>query len=112
MASCRLGRQFAATRPLVTTAGGGSNGYRNLAVEDRTVAFAAGTGMAIPICWLPSGTSTWNEVEHRVFAHVSMNWRGVPDRGVPKIIRKNSAIKLEVCPEVLFSGGDLASIHR
>jgi Rhodopirellula transposase DDE domain len=27
---------------------------------------------------LPPGTSKWNRIEHRLFAHISMNWRGRP----------------------------------
>lgn len=36
------------------------------------------TGLAITVCHLPPGTSKWNKVEHRLFAHISMNWRGRP----------------------------------
>ena len=27
---------------------------------------------------LPPGTSKWNRIEHRLFSHISMNWRGRP----------------------------------
>ena len=27
---------------------------------------------------LPPGTSKWNKIEHRLFSHISMNWRGKP----------------------------------
>jgi hypothetical protein len=30
------------------------------------------------VCHLPPGTSKWNKIEHRLFAHISMNWRGRP----------------------------------
>ena len=30
------------------------------------------------MCHLPSGTSKWNKIEHRLFSHISMNWRGRP----------------------------------
>ena len=30
------------------------------------------------MCHLPPGTSKWNKIEHRLFAHISMNWRGRP----------------------------------
>jgi hypothetical protein len=39
---------------------------------------AADTGPAITVCHLPPGTSKWNKIEHRMFAHISMNWRGRP----------------------------------
>jgi len=39
---------------------------------------AAETGLAITVCHLPPGTSKWNKIEHRMFAHISMKWRGRP----------------------------------
>jgi hypothetical protein len=36
------------------------------------------TGLAITVCHFPPGTSKWNRIEHRLFAHISMNWRGRP----------------------------------
>jgi len=27
---------------------------------------------------LPPGTSKWNKIEHRLFSHIRMNWRGKP----------------------------------
>jgi hypothetical protein len=27
---------------------------------------------------MPPGTSKWNKIEHRLFSHISMNWRGRP----------------------------------
>ena len=41
-------------------------------------AFAADTGLTITVCHLPPGTSKWNKIEHRLFSHISMNWRGRP----------------------------------
>jgi len=40
--------------------------------------FAADTGLAVTVCHFPPGTSKWNRVEHRLFSHISMNWRGRP----------------------------------
>lgn len=40
--------------------------------------FAAETGPEITVCHLPPGTSKWNKVEHRLFSHITMNWRGRP----------------------------------
>lgn len=36
------------------------------------------TGLAITVCQFPPGTSKWNRIEHRLFSHTSMNWRGRP----------------------------------
>ena len=40
--------------------------------------FADETGLAITVCHLPPGTSKWNKIEHRLFAFITMNWRGKP----------------------------------
>jgi hypothetical protein len=47
-------------------------------VEDRAGALATDTGLQITVCHLPPGTSKWNKIEHRLFSHISMNWRGRP----------------------------------
>src|SRR6266516_4780731 len=67
-----------ATRLLITADAGGSNGYRTRAWKTELAALAAETGLTITVCHLPPGTSKWNKVEHRLFAHISMNWRGRP----------------------------------
>jgi len=41
-------------------------------------ALADEIGLRISVCHLPPGTSKWNKIEHRLFAHISMNWRGRP----------------------------------
>ena len=43
-----------------------------------SAALAADTGLTITVCHLPPGTSKWNKIEHRLFSHISMNWRGRP----------------------------------
>jgi hypothetical protein len=40
--------------------------------------FADVTGLDVTVCHFPPGTSKWNKVEHRLFSHISMNWRGRP----------------------------------
>ncbi len=67
-----------ATRLLITADGGGSNGYRTRLFKTELAALAAETGLAITVCHLPPGTSKWNKIEHRLFSHISMNWRGRP----------------------------------
>jgi Rhodopirellula transposase DDE domain len=67
-----------ARRLLITADGGGSNGYRVRAWKSELAAFAAETGLSVTVCHLPPGTSKWNKIEHRLFAHISMNWRGRP----------------------------------
>jgi transposase len=67
-----------ATRLLITADGGGSNGYRTRLWKTELATLAAQTGLAITVCHLPPGTSKWNKIEHRLFSHISMNWRGRP----------------------------------
>lgn len=67
-----------ASRLMITADGGGSNGYRTRLWKTELAALAAETGLAITVCHLPPGTSKWNKVEHRLFSHISMNWRGRP----------------------------------
>ena len=68
----------AATRLLICADGGGSNGYRTRLWKTELAALAAETGLQITVCHLPPGTSKWNKIEHRLFSHISMNWRGRP----------------------------------
>jgi hypothetical protein len=68
----------AADRLLICADGGGSNGSRVRLWKVELATFAAESGLAITCCHLPPGTSKWNKIEHRLFAHISMNWRGRP----------------------------------
>jgi transposase len=67
-----------ATRLLITADAGGSNGYRTRAWKAELARLAAETGLTITVCHLPPGTSKWNKIEHRLFSHITMNWRGRP----------------------------------
>jgi transposase len=67
-----------ARRLLITADAGGSNGYRTRAWKAELAALAAQTGLEITVCHFPPGTSKWNKVEHRLFSHITMNWRGRP----------------------------------
>lgn len=63
---------------LVIADAGGSNSPRvrlwKLAVQD----LADKLGMTIHVCHFPPGTSKWNKIEHRMFCHITENWRGRP----------------------------------
>jgi hypothetical protein len=67
-----------AGRLLVTADGGGSNGARLRLWKAELARFADETGLAVTVLHLPPGTSKWNKVEHRLFSHITMNWRGRP----------------------------------
>ena len=67
-----------ASRLLICADGGGSNGYRTRLWKTELAALASTSGLEITVCHLPPGTSKWNKIEHRLFSHISMNWRGRP----------------------------------
>lgn len=67
-----------ARRLLITADAGGSNGYRTRAWKAELAALALETGLHITVCHFPPGTSKWNRIEHRLFSHITMNWRGRP----------------------------------
>lgn len=63
---------------LISADCGGSNGYSARLWKYELGKWAQEVGLAITVCHLPPGTSKWNKIEHRLFAHISMNWRGRP----------------------------------
>ena len=76
----RLGRKRydSPRRLLVTADSGGSNSPRTRLWLCQLQRFADETGMIIEVCHDPPGTSKWNKIEHRLFCHITRNWRGVP----------------------------------
>ncbi len=67
-----------AGRLLICADGGGSNGYRVRLWKVELQRFADETGLEVTVCHFPPGTSKWNKIEHRLFSHITMNWRGRP----------------------------------
>jgi hypothetical protein len=67
-----------AARLLITADAGGSNSYRYRVWKSELAALAAETGLAVTVCHFPPGTSKWNKIEHRLFSHITLNWRGRP----------------------------------
>jgi len=66
------------TRLLITADAGGSNSYRSRVWKAGLADLATETGLAITVCHFPPGTSKWNKIEHRLFSHITSNWRGRP----------------------------------
>ena len=62
----------------VTADGGGSNGSRNRLWKYCLQEFSDESGLTIHVSHFPPGTSKWNKIEHRLFNHISMNWKGQP----------------------------------
>lgn len=67
-----------AKRLLITADCGGSNGYRVRLWRVQLQKLADELGMTIAVCHFPPGTSKWNKIEHRMFCHITQNWRGRP----------------------------------
>ncbi|MGO9998305.1 MAG: ISAzo13 family transposase [Acetobacteraceae bacterium] len=57
---------------------GGSNGSKVKLWKRELQGLANETGLKITVTHLPPGTSKWNKIEHRLFAYITMNWRGKP----------------------------------
>ena len=65
-------------RLLITADCGGSNGYRVRLWRRELQRLADEQRLSIQICDFPPGTSKWNKIEHRMFCHITANWRGRP----------------------------------
>ncbi len=76
----RMGRQrYPKTRELTITADcGGSNGARVRLWKVELQKLADETGLSLHVHHYPPGTSKWNRIEHRLFCHITQNWRGRP----------------------------------
>ena len=61
---------------LITADAGGSNGYRSRVWKQQLQHLADDLHLRIQVCHFPPGTSKWNKIEHRLFCHITENWRG------------------------------------
>ena len=78
----RMGRpRYPHAQELTITADcGGSNGARVRLWKVELQKFADETGLVIHVHHYPPGTSKWNKIEHRMFCHITQNWRAVRSR--------------------------------
>jgi len=67
-----------ATDLMITADSGGSNAARSKNWKVALQQLADETGVRISVSHFPPGTSKWNKIEHRMFCHISQNWRGRP----------------------------------
>ena len=76
----RLGKKHypSRSRLLITADSGGSYASRNRLWKLQLQLLADETGLIIEVCHYPPDTSKWNKIEHRLFCHITRNWRGVP----------------------------------
>jgi transposase len=57
---------------------GESNSYRARLWKTELYRLAREIGLEIAVCHFPPGTSKWNKIEHRMFCHITQNWRARP----------------------------------
>ena len=71
-------RYPSATELLITADSGGSTSSQSRRWKTELQRLADETGLRITVCHFPPGTSKWNSIEHRLFCHITQNWRGRP----------------------------------
>lgn len=84
----KMGRQVypTARELLITADGGGSNGVRVRLWKRELQRLANELGMTIHVRHFPPGTSKWNKIEHRMFCHITENWRARPLTSVMTVV--------------------------
>lgn len=75
-----------ATALYITADAGGSNGYRSRAWKAGLQRLADALRLTIHVSHFPPGTSKWNKIEHRLFCHITQNWRGRPLRTFDTVV--------------------------
>ena len=70
----------------ITADAGGSNGYRSRVWKHELQRFADDARLRIHVSHFPPGTSKWNKIEHRLFCHITQNWRGKPLRTFETVV--------------------------
>ncbi len=76
-----------ARKILICADGGGSNGTTNRLWKYSLQKFSNQTGFEVHVCHYPPGTSKWNKIEHRMFSHISMHWKGQPLKSYETVIQ-------------------------
>jgi hypothetical protein len=82
-----------ADKLLITADGGGSNGYRLKQWKSELQKLADELKLEITVCHFPPGTSKWNKIEHRLFSHITMNWKGIPLVDYETVVQLIGAVK-------------------
>ena len=98
----KLGRKrySRAKRILVTADSGGSNSSRGRLWKVELQKWADETGMIVEVCHYPPGTSKWNKIEHRLFCHITRNWRGTPLESLEIVVESIGATTTQTGLEV------------
>jgi hypothetical protein len=72
-------RRYPQAKELLITADcGGSNSSRTRLWKVALQELADELQLKLTVCHFPPGTSKWNKIEHRMFCHITQNWRGRP----------------------------------
>jgi len=75
-----------AKKILVTADGGGSNSSRSRLWKKELQVLATEMNLEIHVSHFPPGTSKWNKIEHRMFSHITKNWRAKPLESLEVIV--------------------------
>ena len=105
-------RYPASDRLMITADGGGSNGSRVRLWKIELQKLADVTGLTLTVCHYPPGASKWNKIEHRMFCHITQNWRGKPltsRLAVVELIgatttKKGLSVRCELDPKTYVKG--------
>ena len=89
-----------AKRLLITADSGGSNSPRTRLWRVELQKLANQTGLVMEVCHYPPGTSKWNKIEHKLFCHITRNWRGVPLETLEIVVNLISGTTTETGLEV------------
>ena len=85
---------------LITADCGGSNGYRTRLWKLELQRLADELEIPITVCHFPPGTSKWNNIEHRLFSFITINWRGKPLHSYQTVVNLIAATKTSTGLEV------------
>jgi hypothetical protein len=58
------------------------------------------TGLIWEVCHYPPGTSKWNKIEHRLFCHITSNWRGRPLENLDVVVESINSVTTQPGLEV------------
>jgi len=84
-----------AKRIVVTADSGGSNSPRSRLWKMELQNFADEAGLIVEVAHYPPGTSKWNKIEHRLFCHITRNWRGRPLKTLEIVVESIGATTTE-----------------
>ena len=87
-------------RILITADSGGSNSPRTRLWLWELQRLANRIGIILEVCHYPPGTSKWNKIEHRLFCHITRNWRGVPLETLEVVVKLIGATRTKEGLEV------------